>query len=149
MENICDNNCLFFPGYLDPPAVEQQWATIPTISCISECLEPVSSTFMKIFFYDWRPGFFGRSLGRLPPSRIHSSDFLAGLVLDNLTLWPINCTIQSAISFLNAVIPAWRRTSFFVTLFCHLIFMMFLRQRCWKTSSCWMLLVVLFHVSLA
>ena len=32
-------------------------STISAVSCFSEGLKPVDSTFTKIFFYSWTPGF--------------------------------------------------------------------------------------------
>ena len=122
---------------------------ISAISCISEGFNQLVPRSRRASFTVKRKIFFGRSLGRFPSSEIHLSAFLAGLVLSNLTVWPISCTPLSAISLLNGIVPTRRRTSLFVTLSYHLILTTFLRQRCWKTSSSWILLVVLSHVLIA
>ena len=89
------------------------------------------------------------AFGHFLPSGFYLSAFHAGPILGNLTMWPINCTLRSAINLFNGIIAARWKTFLFITQSCHLMLMMFLRQHCWKTSTFWLLVVVLSHVLLA
>ena len=137
------------PGYVDPPVVEQQWTAMFlqffAVFCFSEGLKPVDSTFANIFFYSWTPGFLWSSYWSFftiwDPFELQVL-YLAVSQCDTLMYLPMSHQFTS-----------WNHSRQTKNIFvCNSILLLDIhdipRQRFCKTSSCWMHLLVLFHVLL-
>ena len=129
------------PGYLDPLAIERHLATmfLQYVQFLHFWVLEISQFYLHkdlllVIFYH---------LGSIWVL------FMQVLYLAISLCDPLTVLSDQPSNLFNGIIAARWKTFLFITLSCHLMLMMFLRQHCWKTSTCWLLLVVLSHVLLA
>ena len=110
---------------------------------------PVNTQYVQVFFQCVCHVLFGLPTLLLPPSGIHSKAKLAGLVVGSRRMWPTNRLLMVATVSCSAICSDRAITSSFVMWSRHEMPNMLLRHRRWKTSIILLILLVVFHVSLA